>query len=110
MPDSKIVSCTATADARQQNQMLSRKRRCRTAKSFPAQQPRMLDSKTRCCLGKNLPDSMKLFAKHVFFHPARQSIDRGLFEKTSKTFHPPRVGGTACAEESAMVHHYCPRT
>ena len=25
MPDSKIVSCTATADARQQNQMLSRK-------------------------------------------------------------------------------------
>ena len=32
MPDSKTVSCTATADARQQNQMLSRKRRCRTSK------------------------------------------------------------------------------
>src|SRR5438094_510501 len=30
MPDSKIVSCTATADARQQNQMLSRNRRWST--------------------------------------------------------------------------------
>src|SRR5947209_8334831 len=100
MPDSKIVSCTATADARRQKPMLSRKRRCRTAKPFPAKQPRMLstktrccprnadagqenrflhsnrgclDSKTRCCLGKNLPDSMKLFAKHVFFQP-RSSV------------------------------------
>jgi len=35
-------------DAGQQSQMLSRKRRCYTAKSFPAQQRRMLDSKVRC--------------------------------------------------------------
>src|SRR5438128_4821681 len=47
----KIVSCAATADAGQQSQMLSRKRRCYTAKSFPAQQRRMLDSKVRCCPG-----------------------------------------------------------
>src|SRR5438445_7060854 len=51
MLHSKIVSCTATADAGQQSQMPSRKRRCYTAKSFPAQQRRMLDSKVRCRLG-----------------------------------------------------------
>src|SRR5438093_684758 len=48
--DSKIVSCTATADAGRQNQMQSWKRQCQTAKSFPVPQRRMLDSKTRCCL------------------------------------------------------------
>ena len=51
MLHSKIVSCTATADAGQQSQMPSRKRRCYTAKSFSAQQRRMLDSKIRCCPG-----------------------------------------------------------
>ena len=84
MPDSKIVSCTATADARQQNQMLSRK----TFAGF-------YEIVRETC---------------IFSTPLVSLIDRGLFEKTSKTFHPPRVGGTACAEESAMVHHYCPRT
>src|SRR2546427_10509096 len=64
MLDSKIVCCTATADARQQSQLLSRKWRCQTAKSFAAQQRRMLDSKASCCLGngdarqqKRLPHS-----------------------------------------------------
>jgi len=84
MPDSKIVSSIATADARQQNQMLSKEKICRILRNC----------------SRNM----------YFFTPLVSLIDRGLFEKTSKTFHPPRVGGTACAEESAMVHHYCPRT
>src|SRR5207249_1685179 len=88
MLDSKTVSCIANADARRQTPMLSRKWRCRTAKPFPAQQPRMLDSKTRCCLGKNLPDSMKLFAKHVFFHPARQSYRQRAFRKNVENVSP----------------------
>src|SRR5438093_1448665 len=84
MLDSKTGCCLGNADARQQNSFLRSNCCCATAKPDAVWETPMLDSRAssewknppllrRMISSCLLAIFYKLFAKRVFFHPARQS-------------------------------------